>query len=424
MYAWTTGASPWRWIAALCVLFAGVAPASAQPLTLREAIAAAQRHNPDLQRYGFQLLAADALRNQAALRPAPSLAFSLENFAGTGATSGFDAAEATLTLSQVVELGGKREARVAAAEAGIDTLATVRQAAELDVLAEVTRRFIAVAERQALLALSARAAGLAENTARSTERRVRAAKAPHVEIDRASIALAQAHLDQGTAESRLDAARRSLSAMWGRDDGTLDGQAIDEVAGDLFRLPRQTDYVVLVERLAQSPDFLRYASEERLRDAELRLATMQRRADWTLGAGVRRSQDTGDTALVASISLPLFAGRRAAPQIAEAAARRDLVGAERQAALVRAKAQLYALYREFGDTVLTIETLERTALPKIDEMLRETEHAFERGRYSYLELIDAQREYLAIQRARIEAGARAQNLAAEIERLINAPLGS
>ena len=40
----------------------------------------------------------------------------------------------------------------------------------------------------------------------------------------------------------------------------------------------------------------------------------------------------------------------------------------------------------------------------------------------YEELIDAQREYLEIQRTRIEASATAQRLAADIERLTNAPL--
>jgi cobalt-zinc-cadmium efflux system outer membrane protein len=58
----------------------------------------------------------------------------------------------------------------------------------------------------------------------------------------------------------------------------------------------------------------------------------------------------------------------------------------------------------------------------MEEALQETQYAFERGRYSYLELVDAQREYLAVQRERIDAAALAQVLAIEIERLTNAPL--
>jgi cobalt-zinc-cadmium efflux system outer membrane protein len=252
--------------------------------------------------------------------------------------------------------------------------------------------------------------------------RVRAAKASHVELDRATVALERARLDLRGTRSRLDAAGRSLAAMWGADDASIDGRPLGEVRGDLFQLPQVEDFAALIARLQAGPDFLRFASEERLRDAELRLAATQRRPDITLGGGLRRLQDSRDVALVASFSIPLFSGRRAESYIAEAAARRDAVGAAREAAFVKARAQLYGLYRELREAAATVNALDATLIPKMEEALKETEYAFERGRYSYLELVDAQREYLDVQRARIEAGAQTQILATEIERLTNAPL--
>jgi cobalt-zinc-cadmium efflux system outer membrane protein len=108
--------------------------------------------------------------------------------------------------------------------------------------------------------------------------------------------------------------------------------------------------------------------------------------------------------------------------IDEAAARRDAVGAQRDAALVKARAALYALHRQLQDAVAIARQLESTTIPVMEEALRETQYAFERGRYSYLELIDAQREYLALQSERIDASTLAHLLAIEIERLTNAPL--
>ncbi|HEV7631469.1 MAG TPA: TolC family protein [Steroidobacteraceae bacterium] len=389
---------------------------------LREAIAAALAGNPDLRMFEFEFRAAAAVRDQAALRPAPVAALEIENFGGTGDTQGLRAAEATLSLSQVVELGGKRESRIAVAVAGRDTLTTARQATQLDVLAEVTRRFIAVATLQEVARLDQRASELAERTVQAADLRVRAAKAPHVELDRATVALERARLDLRGTRSRLDAAGRSLAAMWGADDASIDGRPLGEVRGDLFQLPQVEDFAALIARLQAGPDFLRFASEERLRDAELRLAATQRRPDITLGGGLRRLQDSRDVALVASFSIPLFSGRRAESYIAEAAARRDAVGAAREAAFVKARAQLYGLYRELREAAATVNALDATLIPKMEEALKETEYAFERGRYSYLELVDAQREYLDVQRARIEAGAQTQILATEIERLTNAPL--
>ena len=411
-----------RFIMSALLAAALASPAHAEVLTLRDALGASLKQHPDLQTFQFRFKAAEAVRGQAGQRPAPELSVGFDNFAGSGSYRGVDEAEATLSLSQVLELGGKRDARLAVADASYASISAERQAAQLDVLAEVTRRFIDVAELQELVTLAKRGTQLAEKTVANTQRRVQAAKAPHVEIDRATVGLGQARLEQRQLESRLDAARQSLSAMWGRDDGTLDGCPITGVTGNIFQLPKRTEYRALVDRLADSPDFLRYASEERLRDAELRLASTRRQGDWTVGGGVRRLQGTDDTAFVATMSIPLFSGSRAESYIAEARAERERVGAERDAALVKAKTQLYALHRALGDASNVVSTLETTAMPRIDEALRETEYAFERGRYGYLELIDAQREYLEIQRTRIEASATAQRLAADIERLTNAPL--
>lgn len=400
-------------------------PASAAtpaPLTLRDAIEAALAHNPDLGVLEFDLRAAKAVRDQAALRPAPTVEATLENFAGTGEARGLKSSETTLAVSQVIELGGKRDSRIGVAGAARDALTAARQAAQLDVLAEVTRRFIAVAALQEQVRLSQRATELAETTLKASDLRVRAAKAPHVEFDRASISLERARLDERRTRSELEAGRRSLAALWGADTAVLNGQPVGEISGDLRRLPAIEDFGALMSRIEASPDFLRFASEERLRDAELRLAASSRRPDVTVSGGVRRLQGTQDIALVASFSVPLFAGRRAGSFVAEASARRDAVGAAREAALVKARAELFRLYQAMKEASAAVDSLDGTLAPRMEEALKETGYAFERGRYSYLELIDAQREYLDLQRARIDASAQVQLLANEIERLTNAPL--
>ena len=68
---------------------------------------------------------------------AREVSLDLENVAGTGETSGFDDAEATFALSQVIELGDKRESRIGLGQAGRDAMTIDRAAAQLDVLADV-----------------------------------------------------------------------------------------------------------------------------------------------------------------------------------------------------------------------------------------------------------------------------------------------
>src|SRR3546814_9107345 len=129
--------------------------------------------------------------------------------------------------------------------------------------------------------------GLSQTVAGS-ERRVNAAKSPHVELDRAHIAQGRARLEQRRAVIELDAARRQLAAMWGESQPAIGGQLFGEVRGDLFVLPPTGDFDELLRRLKTNPDFLRFASATRLREAELRLAATLRKPDLPLRSDERR----------------------------------------------------------------------------------------------------------------------------------------
>lgn len=413
------------WLLCIGLVFSTPAVADADasaPVSLEQAINAALRGNPGLRSFGFQLLAQRAQRDAAALRPAPELELELENFLGTGEYRGADALEATLALSQVVELGGKRQARISAAEAGLGLVDVERQAAQLDVLAEVTRRFIDAAALQERVQLSDRAIALAEETVSATERRVNAGRSPDSELFRARVTLDRARLGSRRIRADLQSAYRLLAATWGAAEPSIDGAPFSEVRANLLALPPVPEYAGLQSRLEANPDFLRFASEARLRDAELRLASSLRKPDLTLAGGIRRFQDTRDEALVAYVSVPLFADRNAQAQITAARAGLDQVQSNRQAALTAAQAALYQLHQALSAAVLEVRTLERDILPLADQALRETRYAHERGRYSYVELADAQREFLDLQLALIDSAADAHRLRVEIERLSNAPL--
>ena len=91
----------------------GVAgPAASQALTLASAIEQTLARNPELRVYAPRLTAARARTELAALRPPLELQAEVQDAFGTGRASGFDTAETTFALSQVVELGNKRGLRV------------------------------------------------------------------------------------------------------------------------------------------------------------------------------------------------------------------------------------------------------------------------------------------------------------------------
>jgi cobalt-zinc-cadmium efflux system outer membrane protein len=200
--------------------------------------------------------------------------------------------------------------------------------------------------------------------------------------------------------------------MWGDSEATF-----ERVEADLYALPRSEGYEALVGRLAANPDFLRLASEERLRDAELRIAEAHARADFTVRAGVRLLHDTNDEAFVFGVTLPLRAAARARGATAAARAERELTAVEREAHRVRAEAQLFELFQELRHAITEAEVLRMTVLPEMQAALEATRYAYDRGRYSYLEWTDAQRELVEVERALIDASANAHLYRAEIERL-------
>jgi outer membrane protein, heavy metal efflux system len=411
---------PAIWLAAVSLLPSAFASAAqVESLTLRDAVVRASQRNPDLAQFAFELRAQQARIEQAGQLPPLLANAEIENVAGTGAASGVSGMELTLSLSRVVELGGQRERRIDLASRQGEHIEVARKASQLDALAEVARRFIHVASDQQHLTLTELATQLAQEAVTEVARRVAAARSPAVELSRARIALSRARVEQEHAEHELLTSRRRLAAMWG--DREVDFARVD---ADLFQMPKVADFDALTLQLSSGPEFLQLASEARQREAEVQLAMARARASMTWSVGVRRLQRDSDTALVAGIAMPLFNGQRARPAIAAAQAERSAVDAREQAARVRAEASLFALVQELRHAITETQLLRDEVMPLMQEALQATKYAWERGRYSYLEWTEAQRERVEVQRALIEAAANAQIFQVEIERLTGAALTS
>lgn len=399
--------------AALLAFAASPAVRAEEPaITLREAISRTLLSNPDLAAYSFVLRAQDGRVLQSGLRPNPTLSASVENLLGSGQASGIQSAEVTVTLSQVVELGGLRDRRLDVARHERDGLQAEAEIRRLDTIAETARRFVSLAAQQEQHQLTHLAVELAEKTAAVVEKRVAAAKAPLAERDRAAVALQRAQNDDAHAEHELQTARYALASSWGESEPDF-----ATASADLYELPTTRSYDEFLAALESTPDLTRYLSEARLRDAEIALAIASRRRGFEIGAGVRRLEATDDTGLVVSLQMPLPVRDRGQGLIAEAAARRDGAVAERGAVRVRARTQLSGYYRELLDRQRQIRVIHEQALPLMKSALANTDYAYERGRYSYLELVDAQREMLDLRREAIEAAAQYHLTLIEIERL-------
>ena len=393
-------------------------PGNGAPLTLQDAVARTLQFSPDLQVFGYELTAQDGRTRQAGAAPNPELVIDVEDAFGTGSRRGVSAMQTTISLRQVLERGALLR-RVAVASEGRNLLDAELAEKRLDAASEAARRFIQVLSDQARLQLTHEASVLAEKTVEAASLRVQAAKVPQAELGRAQAALARSRLEHEDVEHELLTSRRQLAALWGDTEA-----AFGEAQGQLSQLPALAPYESLSARIRSNPSLLKFSSEARLREAEVKLAEQRRKPAWTVTAGLRRFEAGNDVAAVVGLSIPLPFRDRGEGTIATSLALLEQVDASRSATEVRVLTQLFELFQELQHARHVADTLDSEVLPRVQSALKQTEYAYERGRYSYLELVAAQRELLEVKRARIQAAVDAYGYATEIDRLTGAVPGT
>lgn len=386
-------------------------------LTLRAAAALALERNPSLIAHGFDLKAAEARKVQAGLRANPELSVTVEDVLGSGEFRGARSAQTTLHLNQLIELGGKREARIGVADALRERKRSEAELARVEVLAAVAERFVHVVGDQHELALARETTKLAEEALALARRRVEAAAASPIEEKRARILLAKARIAEEHAEHELLVARVQLAALWGATNATF-----KETRADLFARSAVPRFEELAASINQSPELARWASEKTIRAAEVKLADARRRPDLTAGAGVRNFNGPDDVGLVFQFSLPLPFNDRQQGARAEARALADKAEVERVETELRLRTTLFGVAQELIHADTELAALEREMIPDAESALQLAREGFERARFSQLELLDAQRTLLDLRLQRIRAAVAYHQFVIELEKLLGEPL--
>ncbi len=382
------------------------------PLTLPAAAERVLQQNPRLRSAQFAREAAATHADDAALEPQWSVGFEVENFFGTGSLSGLEGSETTLSLSRIFQARDTRDARIATANAFGDGVSNRLESERLDLLASLAMRFVDVVHRQERLRLAADSVAMWQAAHELAAARERAGAAPAVDRLRTEIRVAAAKLAAEGAEHELHAARMMLASTWG--SGNTD---FGPARASLCQLQDVPPYEELAARVDRNPDLLRFATEQRVREAEARLAAARQRPDWRVFAGVRHLEGIGEQALVLGVSVPLGSASRAEPARRRAAALGHESTMRREAEAMEARAVVFDLYEEVGHTVRTVEVFDTEILPRAREIRNEIERGYSVGRFSYTALVDAQAELLAAASARLDACADHHRLLVSIERL-------
>ena len=392
-----------------------------EPLSLREALALALAQSPALAGFAWRIRQSEAEQLQAAVLPNPELEAEFENFAGSGEFRGTRALETTVALSQLVELGGKRQKRMTLARQDSKLAGWDYEAKRLEVLTGVTKQFIAVLAMQEKLALAREDLRLAEATCRAVEKRLAAGKAAPTEKTKASIELASGKLRVRRVHRRLLSGRQELASMWGSREPRF-GRIAGQLGAPAPLLPVER----LVAKLSQNPAVARWKTETAQRRALLELERARGVPDVTVGVGYRHARETEDNdramLVTVGVPLPLFDRNRGAI----AKARFGVIEAKtsRRRAEVEARAHLEEAYQVLATACDEVRSLRDEILPAAQSAHQATGESFRHGKSDYLNLLDAQRTFLRVREEAADALTRYHQAVADIEALIGEPLDS
>lgn len=392
--------------------------AEATTLTLPMAVERTLGRSPDLRAARAQLGVFAGMATQAGLALNPRLALEAEEFLGSGALSGFDAAEFNVRLEQEIQLANKRGKARHAAEREANVAEIRFRAKQAATLAELTRAFVAALAAQELASLRERLVRIATENVTTVADRLRAGVANEAELAKARIAESEARLAHMRAKQARHIAFRHLSQFWGEPVPTF-----TQVAGPLFRFSPAPDLESLIRLADQAPSIVAARAGIDVAMAERDLAEARKVPNLTIGAGAKVRNGPGDVGAIAGISMPIPVfdrnqGGRAAAVASVSASRAESRSMETQLR-TRLSEQRYNLVA----AVEALTEMRDVMLPQARMAYETSQALFRRGRFSYLDLLDAQRTLFAQEQRQLETLAAYHATIAAIEGLLGASIG-
>ncbi|MDR7154980.1 cobalt-zinc-cadmium efflux system outer membrane protein [Sphingobium xenophagum] len=397
-------------LAVSCCTSAFTARADEPSFTLAQALERAGATSPAIESGAAGVLAAQAARSVAGLRPNPELNIQTENVAGSGDYRGFRSAETTAQVTLPLELGGKRPARVALANAQQDRAQIEQAVIVADLRLAVTQAYVTAVSAAERASVAQRQVAIAAEALRAAQARVRAGRASPLEAQRAELAHLNAQATQEQAERLANVARANLGRLIGGPvAGTLDLRWFETLA-----VAGPVDRAAVSDMLTARAAALDVATA----DAQVRLAGAQRVPDLQLFAGPRRLSGSNDTAMLMGINIPLQIFDNGGAAQAQARAERQRADATRRMTEIQLDQAIASADAEVANAEIAARIASGPALAAAQEAARIARIGYREGRFGQIDLIEAERALLDTRMAAIDALATYHDASARRDRLV------
>lgn len=383
------------------------------PVSYEIALDRALQNDPVLRSFKTRYDAAEGQVEQAGLRPNPVVGVEMENAFGTGPFRDVQGAEVTLGISQLIETAGKRSKRRELARSKKSLIDWERELRVANLEADVRAVFIDVLLAQKSIELREAQLELTERSQSETQRLVEAARSSEVELSRSNLAVRQQDFAVQQAQRNLAAARGRLAVLWG---DSL--QTEYRVTGSVQLDSQVPELTALTALLPQTAYIGQYQSYFLNKEASLTLEKAKAKPDFEVfGGGRYFNEQSGNSAFVVGVQIPwpLFDKNQGNIR----SARAELRGVEHQQAITQ-RELLRALTNAYQTLVIAHEeatSLHADLLPSAEQTLKESEKAYEQGRFTLLSVLESRTTLFEIREAYLDTLGRYAAAQAQIEAL-------
>jgi len=375
-------------------------------LRLEVALGLAMGANPEISVALREQEATEGARIQAGVRHNPYISSEIQD-------TRRNTRQITLQFNQEIELGNKRESRLALADI-LHTKAT----AELDALkatihANTVNAFYEVLVAQERLALSKSSFEVANAAVNAATKRVNAGKSSPVEETKSNIAASSAKIELNQSNSQLNSARKRLSALWGNPFPVF-----EQAYGDVENIPLVPSFENLLALLENAPAIGIANLEVSARGGSTKLARSQSTPNITISAGIVHNQELGLNQAILGLSAPIPLFDRNQGNVQEAVSLQYKAQDELIALKTQLATKLAGEHERLSVARLSAISLREEILPGAQNAFEAANKGFNAGKFNFLDVLDAQRTLFQAKSQYIQVLLDAHQAIAEIESIL------
>lgn len=381
------------------VLSAAPLRAEEKAVTLQEILTIARENNGELKAVRQELGIGEAGKVKAGLYPNPVL----ELDGATGALTG-SSSENRLSVgaSQEFLLGGKRDKKLAVAEAELQRFGSRIKDTERLLLFEVKTGYYDLLLAESRLDLAHKAFELNNQLLQIAKERLAAGDVAELDVNLARVEAIRSEGRKIEAEQDLVPARQRLLALMGTPP-----MEILKIAGSTEAKPLMaTSADLKALALKNRPDLQAAEAEKGKGEAELVLAQAEQVPNVTAGVGLiwERSEtslggleDRSTDYLVGfklSVPIPLFDKNQAGIQ--EAQARKSSAESRQQYLRQNIEREIEAAHGRLATAEKSVNIYAKEIIPQLDENLKLVQEAYRLGETGILAVLEEQKKFIEV----------------------------